>query len=134
MHLFTYGTLMFPEIWQRVVAREVLRRPAVLKGYVAYRVVGDSFPVLVPGSATVETPGAVYFDLDDQAFERLDAHESDLYERRETDVTLDNGEQVSCQVYILAERNRRFASSKRWTAEWFREEAMNGYIARHWRS
>jgi gamma-glutamylcyclotransferase (GGCT)/AIG2-like uncharacterized protein YtfP len=134
MHLFAYGTLIFPEIWQRVVVREFEKKPATLKGFVAYRIIGDLFPVLIPGSASNETAGIVYFDLDEQTIEQLDAHESTLYEREEVTAVLDDGRAVRCQAYILAARNRRFASDTRWTPDWFQREAMPTYIANHWPS
>jgi gamma-glutamylcyclotransferase (GGCT)/AIG2-like uncharacterized protein YtfP len=132
MHLFAYGTLMFPEIWQRVVGREFRRQPATLAGYTAYRVVGDSFPVLVPGKTNEATAGVAVFDLDDAAIQLLDEHESTLYDRVTATATLDDGHRVDCQAYMLPQRNRRYAATERWTAEWFQREAMAEYIARHW--
>jgi gamma-glutamylcyclotransferase (GGCT)/AIG2-like uncharacterized protein YtfP len=47
MHLFTYGTLMFPEVWQAVVGRQFETTPAQLPGYEIYRVAGALYPGII---------------------------------------------------------------------------------------
>jgi gamma-glutamylcyclotransferase (GGCT)/AIG2-like uncharacterized protein YtfP len=130
MHLFAYGTLMFPAVWRRVVGREFRSRRASIAGYKALRANGELFPVLVPGKANGRVDGVVYSDLDDGTLALLDEFESDLYERVSVNVVLDDGKPQACQAYVLPERNRRFASSERWDPEWFQREAMDEYLQR----
>ena len=59
MHLFTYGSLMFAEVWQRVVGRSFATVPATLKGYDIFRVRGANFPGVVQASPTSEVCGIV---------------------------------------------------------------------------
>jgi gamma-glutamylcyclotransferase (GGCT)/AIG2-like uncharacterized protein YtfP len=47
MHLFTYGTLMFPEVWQAVVGRQFESTPAVAPGYQIFRVKDAVFPGII---------------------------------------------------------------------------------------
>ena len=46
MRLFAYGTLMFPEIWHRVVGRDYPSAPGALRGYAIRRVIDDLYPVV----------------------------------------------------------------------------------------
>jgi gamma-glutamylcyclotransferase (GGCT)/AIG2-like uncharacterized protein YtfP len=130
MHLFAYGTLMFPEVWRRVVGRDFPMQRATVGGYVALRAKGQLFPVLVRGEAGETVTGVVYFDLEEGVFEVLDEFESDLYERVSLNAVLDDGRELTCQAYVLPERNRRFASSEPWDAAWFQREAMAEYLRR----
>ena len=127
MNLFAYGTLMFPEVWERVVGRSFRTEAAVLADYAAWQVRGGLFPVLVAAAGDV-THGLVYFNLDPTAFIRLDDHESDFYERRPVEVALASGELVACQAYILPSRNSALASTARWDAETFRRESLAQYL------
>jgi hypothetical protein len=90
---------------------------------------GDLFPVMVRGAAEDSVQGVVHFDLDDAALRALDEYESDLYERLEVAVRLDDGRTLDCQAYVLPEAHRRWASEVRWDAEWFRG-AMDDYLRR----
>jgi gamma-glutamylcyclotransferase (GGCT)/AIG2-like uncharacterized protein YtfP len=128
MHLFAYGTLMFPEVWRRVVGRDFRTQRATVNGYVALRATGQLFPVLVPADVEETLAGLVYFDLDDSVFAMLDEFESDLYDRSSVDVVLEDGRTLACQAYVLPERNRQFASSQRWDSVWFEREAMAEYV------
>jgi gamma-glutamylcyclotransferase (GGCT)/AIG2-like uncharacterized protein YtfP len=46
-HLFTYGTLMFPEVWRVVVAKNFETTPAQLPGYEIFRVAGALYPGII---------------------------------------------------------------------------------------
>jgi gamma-glutamylcyclotransferase (GGCT)/AIG2-like uncharacterized protein YtfP len=130
MHLFAYGTLMFPEVWRRVVGREFRTQRASIDGYVALRAKEELFPVLLPGGANERVDGVVYFDLDHGTLARLDEFESDFYERVSVNAILDDGRPLTCQAYVLPERNRPFASNERWDATWFERESIGEYLRR----
>ncbi|QDT73776.1 gamma-glutamylcyclotransferase family protein [Lacipirellula limnantheis] len=128
MNLFAYGTLMFPEIWERVVGDEFRAAPATVRGMAVYRAAGQLFPVMVASESTECAAGIVVFDLSPRVFETLDAYESDFYERIELHVELDDGRMLAAQTYLLPDRLRDVASDERWTAEWFRREALERYL------
>jgi gamma-glutamylcyclotransferase (GGCT)/AIG2-like uncharacterized protein YtfP len=130
MHLFTYGTLAFPQIWMRVVGREFPTQQATVAGYAAYRAKGELFPVIVPAGDEATVAGLVYFDVDDETVAALDEFESDLYERVDVDAVLEDGRPLRCGAYVLAEKHRSMASSEWWDAAWFEREAMGEYLRR----
>ena len=47
LHLFTYGTLMFPEVWQAVVGKDFETTPAQLPGYQIFRVRDAVYPGII---------------------------------------------------------------------------------------
>ena len=87
MHIFTYGSLMFPEIWQRVVRGDYRSAPATAPGYARYALADDTYPeMIVNEKATVE--GVFYFDVDAQDVAALDAFEGSEYRRDSIDVVI----------------------------------------------
>jgi len=46
MNLFTYGSLMFAEVWSQLVRGDYVKRPARLHGFTRRRVHGDVYPVI----------------------------------------------------------------------------------------
>ncbi len=128
MHLFAYGTLMFPEVWDRVVGRSSPAEPATAAGFAVFRVRNGVYPVMVRGNAREVVRGVVYRDLDQVAFQLLDAYESDLYERIAIDVTLNSGETLDCQAYVLPESRASHTSAEHWDAEEFGRSDLAAYL------
>lgn len=80
MNVFTYGSLMFPEVWQRVTGRSAVGEPASLSGFEARCLRDVSYPMLIPVPGA-ETPGILYRSVDPDALERLDLFEGEEYRR-----------------------------------------------------
>lgn len=99
MHIFTYGSLMFPEVWQRVVHGDCRSGAATLNGYRRRAMHGVTYPGVVPDSAE-SVAGLLYFDVAPHHVQALDCFEGAEYERREVSVTLSNGTVVQAHTYI----------------------------------
>jgi gamma-glutamylcyclotransferase (GGCT)/AIG2-like uncharacterized protein YtfP len=129
MNLFTYGTLMFPEIWRRVVGREFPTLSATLAGYAVYCVANGVYPVMVVADPDEQVHGLIYLDVDAASMALLDEYESDLYERvLVTACTEDR--RIECETYVLPEARRSFASDEPWNAERFKSEGLSDYLRR----
>jgi gamma-glutamylcyclotransferase (GGCT)/AIG2-like uncharacterized protein YtfP len=136
MHLFTYGTLMFPEVWKTVVGKEFPTVPAALPGYQIFRVAGAVFPGIVaiasspvspfPPPPSPPVPGLVYLDLDAATIARLDRFEDDFYVRQTVTVTCEDGCELAADAYLVPENRRDVLTSEIWTAEEF---AARGHLA-----
>jgi gamma-glutamylcyclotransferase (GGCT)/AIG2-like uncharacterized protein YtfP len=141
-HLFTYGTLMFPEIWQRVVGVAFRHRAAVVDGFGVWRVRGQWYPVMLPAEATARVEGIVYFDLDQPTLDLLDQYESHHYLRQEIQVRLseDSGQRraagelpgsstLACEAYVLRAEYRDVATREAWSRDWFQQHGLQRYLA-----
>ena len=129
MNLFTYGTLVFPEVWQRIAVREAVAEPAVLAGFAIYRVRGAVFPGIVREDSLDGVQGVLYRDLDDDTVFELDAYESDFYLREAVTVVTDAGEAVGCQVYVVPDFRRDMLTDETWDAKWFAEHKLEKYLS-----
>ena len=102
MHVFTYGSLMFPEVWLRVTGQPGVALAARLDGYARYAVSGVSYPGIVAELGSVA--GVLYLDVTPEALARLDRFEGNEYLRREVVVTYENDIQLVAQAYVWRER------------------------------
>jgi gamma-glutamylcyclotransferase (GGCT)/AIG2-like uncharacterized protein YtfP len=113
MNLFTYGTLMDPEVWARVAREECVRRPAVLHGYEARRLRGVTWPGLVAAPG-ISTRGLLYLNVSAEAMARLDAYEDRCYRRIELPVVLDDGTSVPAHTYLIVPECAFMVQPERW--------------------
>lgn len=147
MHLFTYGTLMFPEVWRIVVGRQFQNLPATLHGYQIFRVASVLYPGIIksppppfafpPPSSNSHSsslnsqppavPGLVYRNVDAISLERLDRFEGDDYRRLSVEVTTDDGQVITADTYVIRPELGHLLTDEVWTAKEF---AANGQLER----
>lgn len=114
--LFAYGSLMFPEVWEKVVTGRYEQACGMVKEHARYRVRDMTYPGMIaqPG-ASVE--GVVYFDISDADMAVLDAFEGEAYRRLKVTVELSDGRQIEAQTYLFCEPSE--LSEQRWEPERF---------------
>jgi gamma-glutamylcyclotransferase (GGCT)/AIG2-like uncharacterized protein YtfP len=102
MHVFTYGSLRFPEIWQRVVRGNYLSATATLADHARYALADDTYPGMVAQpQASVE--GVLYYDVDEQDIAALDVFEGSEYRRQNVNVVIESGDlMIACTYIFLA--------------------------------
>lgn len=127
MNLFTYGSLMFPAVWNRVAGEAFASAPAVLEGFEARKVRGQSYPVLV-GAPGGRTRGVVYFDLTPEAVARLDRFEGDFYRRVPVTLKLERGGEIPAEVYAAAREDHPDVSPELWSAEEFERTHLESFL------
>ena len=79
-HVFTYGSLMFPEVWTRVVRGAYRPLPARVTGYARHGVRAETYPgALAAPGALLE--GVLWLDVGADDLARLDRFEGPDYQR-----------------------------------------------------
>ncbi len=131
MRLFCYGTLQFPACFRQVTGRSLSGQPAVLEDHACYTVTGQVFPGICAEPGAV-TPGIVYSGIGRPMLRKLDAYESDFYERRRVQVRVSAGSMVPAWVYSIRPRYRNCLSRDKWDRETFRVNHLQHYL-RHQR-
>ena len=97
--LFTYGSLMCPDIMAAVAGFQLESRRAVLSGYRRLLVRGEHYPGVIPCPA-VSVAGIVYHNVPPAAWSRLDRFEGEMYERLPVTVAYDSGTAGKVCCYI----------------------------------
>ena len=127
MKIFTYGTLMIPDVMYAVTTREFRFKDAILRGYARFTVKGESYPGIIPVADTV-TEGIIYFDVDELSLERLDAFESDLYQRTPVRVETEKDEILNAETYVVRPEYRGYLSSKEWNVKEFNQKHLGAFL------
>ena len=128
MNLFTYGTLMFPEVWQRISIGLFPGQPAKLRGYSMFRVKDAVYPGITSCDFASEVSGVVYCNLDEDTLFELDTYESSFYERLPVNAILEDGTEIECHAYIVPPSRRDMLTDEAWDANWFRIHELDKYL------
>jgi len=131
MNLFVYDSLMFPKVWETVLAGEYLSDPTAVSGYVRKRVNDDSYPAVIPGDDEAVLHGRVYFHINQADLARLDEFKGEYFHREDTRALLANGHEVSAEIYVMKRDYRHLLSHEDWDPSRFVREEMGHFIAGH---
>lgn len=120
---------MFPQVFAAVCQ---LARPldtAYLHGYARFQVRDQVFPGIVP-SPRANVQGCLIDDIDGGLWQRLDAFESEIYERLVVSVVASDGRRVEAQTYVVAPANRDILATRAWSPAHFQRYELSHYLAR----
>ncbi len=125
-HLFVYGSLAFPAVWQKVVRGRYASAPARLDGYRRFAIRGETYPGMTtdPGSSVT---GRLYLAVRADDLDRLDAFEGSDYRRIPVSVFLpDDGERLPACAYLYLRLER--AASRDWDPVAFERDALADFL------
>jgi len=127
MNVFTYGSLMFADVWSRVAGQSCPSRIATLHHFAAWKVRGESYPGLAPAPGQ-STTGLLYLDVSADAAARLDAFEGPFYQRTPVTVRLADGTAIEAETYIVTPAHRHELEPATWDAEEFRQHHLASFL------
>ena len=127
LHLFTYGSLMIPEIMRRVSGADFESREATLDGYARYQLRGEKYPGLIAEEGT-STHGIVYLHLSEAAIERLDRFEGDWYDRITVEIMTVDQKLLTAETYVLHPDAHPHLIREPWQLENFRISGMQQFL------
>jgi gamma-glutamylcyclotransferase (GGCT)/AIG2-like uncharacterized protein YtfP len=127
MHVFTYGSLMFPQVWTRVVTGRYESVAATLVGHARFAVHEQDYPGMTR-SASASVDGVLYLDVDDADVARLDDFEGADYRRDTVIVRCADGRVREAGAYLYLPSERLLPTS--WEPEAF---ALDRFLATYCR-
>ena len=123
---------MYMPVWQRIVVGHYTQQPGVVSGFERRAVLAQQYPVLIDSDAVnAQVAGVVYFKLARQDLMRLDHFEGRYYVRRLVPVTLESGEVIQAQTYVLNPKHRRIVSDKPWNEARFESQGLKKFLANY---
>ncbi len=129
-HLFTYGTLMHPQIMAEVSGCRLQGTAAVLHGFRRHPVRGEDYPGIVPEGGAL-TEGVVYRDVPTPAWERLDRFEGEMYARQRVVVAIDQDRELEAEAYVVRPAFRELLEDGPWDFQRFRREGKTRFQQRY---
>lgn len=130
-HIFTYGSLMFDQVWNTVVRSGYETRRAILTGYARACVKGEEYPVIYPGERADSVAGLVYLDVGDRDLRRLDDFEGIYYQRQTLTVRSVEGDRLNVQAYVVKEAYHHIIDRRDWDPERFRTAGIRIFLSRY---
>ena len=127
VNVFTYGSLMFVEVWSRVVEGDYRSMPGTLSGHARFAVRDALYPGMV-AMADARVDGVLYLDVQPDDLTRLDAFEGDDYRRIAVAIDCDDGVTRPSQTYLYRLQDRLLTDG--WAPDAF---AMDRFIATYCR-
>ncbi len=128
IHLFTYGSLMFPNVWSEVARGHYETIEGRVYGFQRRRIRNETFPALIPGTPHDFVDGIVYCNLSLDDLKRLDEFEGDYYVRRSVECNLLNGTLIKAQAYLFKEEFFHLIEMKEWDPQWFSENGILSFL------
>jgi len=126
-NIFTYGTLMFPEIWDRVVGCKYYGIEATISGYQRKRIRNKAYPALVPGKPYDTVKGILYLDVSPEHLQVLDRFEGETYKRIEVRCKTAEGKVLPALAYLFREEYADLIEEDPWDPEWFLKQGMGSF-------
>ncbi|MEW6429241.1 MAG: gamma-glutamylcyclotransferase family protein [Thermodesulfobacteriota bacterium] len=127
VNLFVYGTLLFPQILEKICGRTFAAAGATLPGYACVRLKDRPYPGLfaAPDSST---SGLVYTGVDTASLRLLDLYEGPAYRRLTVTVTGDDGRGFAAETYAIAADHGHLLTGLPWSREQFVRLHLHDYL------
>ena len=129
MHLFTYGSLMFPQVWSVVVRGDYKKQSARLHGHQRRSIKGETYPAAIVALAADYIDGQLYLNINDEDMQRLDQFEGNDYEKIKAPVTLADNSRVMATVYLYCHHEK--LAAQEWDVQWFEREGIKTFLAQY---
>ena len=130
MHVFTYGSLMYSPVWERVVTGSYRALPATVRGYARRRIAGEVYPALVDAESGDAVEGVLYLDVSAGDLAALDRFEGEAYERIAVRV---EGEWGGAEAWTYRYRELSRVEPAPWEPAAFERDGLARFLATYCR-
>ena len=126
LNVFSYGSLMYPAVWEKVVTGHYISCRAQLNKYRRLQIRGETFPAIIPGASSVR--GVLYFHINSSDLALLDQFEGEYYQRTDGDVVLDGGVVMPAAFYCFKEAYAPMLLEQEWNPDEFAAKGMKKFM------
>lgn len=124
--LFTYGTLMVPDVQSALLGRVPACSAAVLNGYRRCSIEGECYPAIVRDELST-VHGLALEGLTPTELEILDAYEGDPYVRTSVELAID-GARVAADCYVWSNARDTRLGLEDWKLDAFVVNHLSAYL------
>ena len=129
-HVFTYGSLMFTNIFEGVTGERCGRQKATLQQWSRNALLNKTYPGAMPSlDPLAQIDGVLWLQVSDKALKNLDIFEGDDYSREWVTVLTENGTSQNAWVYRWIEESLLCGA---WDAAAFARRHQEDFVANHW--
>ncbi len=124
-HLFVYGSLLFPELVEKLTGKYFVSVPAVLDGYKRFTVKGCDYPAIIHNKKS-NVEGRLILNVDNMSLKILTFFEGDEYEK-ETVWVLTGTKKMEALAFIWR-NDLLYLEDFDWNKDSFRESSLSLYL------
>jgi gamma-glutamylcyclotransferase (GGCT)/AIG2-like uncharacterized protein YtfP len=128
MNIFTYGSLMYIRVWEKVVRGRYDSAEATVCGFARKKVIGESYPGLIRASEDSTVTGLLYYDVSDPDLGLLDNFEGEYYERIEIPCILPGGSVRPANTFLFKRAYSHLLDNDDWNPLEFNEDCIDRFI------
>lgn len=128
-NLFTYGSLMFPEVWRYFQSEESSdHQNATLTDFKRISIKNEYFPAIVPAGNFAVT-GILYHNISDETLDKINLFEGDLYLKNKVTVETQSNLKIEAWTYILSPQYYHLADKPLWDESKFKTLHLQEFIS-----
>jgi len=128
-NVFTYGSLMFDQVWNRVVGGSYQKYSARLYGFERRKIKGETYPAIIEATVKDWVDGQLYKNVSETDIDNLDRFEGEYYIRQLTQCNLPDGSGEPAVVYVFRQRYRSLLDSADWNPDWFANFGIHTFLS-----
>ncbi|MEO7255964.1 MAG: gamma-glutamylcyclotransferase family protein [Casimicrobium sp.] len=125
-NVFTYGSLMFPVVWDRVVKGRYRSSEATVHGFQRLRIRNEHYPALIINANASALTGRVYYGVSAEDIVRLDHFETGDYARVSIAVTV-AGKAIAADAYLTLKPES--LDHEEWSPDIFEKDGLDAFLA-----
>lgn len=128
MNIFTYGSLMFPEVIEALTKQNFLFEDITLANFERCGIIGKQYPGLyekVGSSVDVR----LWFDIDKESLQMLNRFEDSIYERRVINAKCVYRGSVDAIIYVIPPNNEYMLTYEPWDINYFKNKHLAEYVS-----
>ena len=121
---------MCPDIMREVSGFQFTGIHGILDGYCRLSIKGEIYPAVIPdGESTVD--GVVYKNVSHMAWSRLDRFEGKLYKRQSVMISLNDGNSLKSETYVLRPEFINILENTEWDFTSFLKSNKKHFISEY---
>lgn len=127
-NLFVYGTLLFPEILQKITGKNFGSGEATLPGYRRHAVKNCDYPAIIQNK-NEKVEGKLILNVDDESMKLLSDYEGEEYKKAEVEVQSGDSK-IMAVVFVWCDSLDKLMEND-WDENHFGEHLQKGFIEKN---
>jgi gamma-glutamylcyclotransferase (GGCT)/AIG2-like uncharacterized protein YtfP len=129
-HLFAYGSLNCPAVWQPLVQDHYSHCLGFLPGHQRVKIFLDNYPVVYPDTQQPGILGTVYLNISPDDWQRLDRFEGEIYTRTRCQVISAHGP-LAAYIYQPKPQYHALLTQAPWHQDLFNRFSLPQFLQRY---
>lgn len=125
-NIFVYGSLMYDEVWYKIVQGFHQKIKAEIVGYKRLKIKNADYPGLITGEGIVE--GLVWLNVSQSNIDKLDLFEGEFYQRVEDIATDINNNKLVVDFYLIQDSYLSILEDVEWDEKEFKQHGLENFL------